>query len=79
MRAGDRVLMVLRPEMAREGVLRTPLRVLSSIFLLSTPVRTPPKLSVQADRQHVRKSLPDADMHMDMHGEGLGTIAGGAR
>ena len=46
MRAGDRVLMVLRPEMAREGVLRNPLRALSTIFLLSTPIRTPPKLSV---------------------------------
>ena len=31
------------------GVLRTPLRVLSSIFLLSTPLRTPHKLSVHRD------------------------------
>ena len=28
------------------GVLRTPLRVLSTTFFLSTPLRTPPKLSV---------------------------------
>ena len=48
MRAEDRVLRVLRPEMARDGVLSTPPRVLSTIFLLSTPVRTPPKLSVRS-------------------------------
>ena len=35
------------------------------------------KEQLQADRQHVRQSLLDADMHMDMGKEGLGTIAGG--
>jgi hypothetical protein len=46
MRAEDRVLRVLRPEMVRDGVLSTPPLVLSRGFGLSTPVRTPPKLSV---------------------------------
>ena len=35
------------------GVLRTPLRVLSSIYLLSTPLRTPHKLSVRRDQSLV--------------------------
>ena len=39
------------------GVLRTPLRVLSSIFLLSTPLRTPHKLSVRERRTAIRRSI----------------------
>ena len=38
--------------MARDGVLSTPQRVLSTSFLLSTPVRTPPKLSVHGNTSY---------------------------
>ena len=53
MRAGDRLLRVLRPEMARDGVLGTPPRVLSTTFLLSTPVSRGPKLSVNEKITHL--------------------------